>query len=88
VRDSLPASYAAALAGKKGGDVTDPFELASPRGISKFAVVQLVTVNEAGQYDEADIKDRIRSQLMAEKATRSLLDDLRRQTFVSIRLQE
>jgi peptidyl-prolyl cis-trans isomerase SurA len=88
VRDSLPASYAAALAGKKGGDVTDPFELASPRGISKFAVVQLVTVNEAGQYDEADIKDRIRSQLMAEKATRSLLDELRRQTFVSIRLQE
>ena len=88
VRDSLPASYATALAGKKGGDVTDPFELASPRGISKFAVVQLVTVNEAGQYDEADIKDRIRSQLMAEKATRSLLDDLRRQTFVSIRLQE
>ena len=88
VRDSLPASYSTALAGKKAGDVTDPFELASPRGISKWAVVQLVTVNEAGQFDEADIKDRIRSQLMAEKATRSLLDDLRKQTFVSIRLQE
>jgi peptidyl-prolyl cis-trans isomerase SurA len=88
VRDSLPASYAAALAGKKAGDVTEPFELASPRGISKWAVVQLVTVNEAGQYNEAEIKDRIRSQLMAEKATRSMLDDLRKQTFVSIRLQE
>ena len=88
MRDSLPASYAAALAGKKAGDVTEPFELASPRGISKWAVVQLVTVNEAGQYDEAEIKERIRSQLMAEKATRSMLDDLRRQTFVSLRLQE
>jgi peptidyl-prolyl cis-trans isomerase SurA len=87
VRDSLPASYAVALTGKKAGDVTDPFELTSPRGISKFAVVQLVTVNEAGQFDEAEIKDRIRSQLMAEKATRSLLDDLRKQTFVSIRLE-
>jgi peptidyl-prolyl cis-trans isomerase SurA len=88
VRDSLPASYSAALSGKKAGDVTEPFELASQRGFSKWAVVQLVTVNEAGQFDEADVKERIRSQLMAEKATRSLLDDLRKQTFVSIRLQE
>ena len=88
VRDSLPASYGAALAGKKAGDVTDPFELASARGISKWAVVQLVSVNEAGQFDEAEIKERIRSQLMAEKATRSMLDDLRKQTFVSLRLQE
>ena len=88
VRDSLPASYATALTGRKAGEVTEPFELASPRGASKWAVVQLVTVNEAGQFDEADIKQRIRSQLMAEKATRSLLDDLRKQTFVAIRLQE
>lgn len=87
VRDSLPASYAQALAGKKAGDVTDPFELASPRGGAKFAVVQLVTVNEAGQYNEADVKERIRSQLVAERATRSLLDDLRKQTYVSIRLE-
>jgi peptidyl-prolyl cis-trans isomerase SurA len=88
VRDSLPASYGVALTAKKAGDVTEPFELANPRGVSKWAVVQLVSVNEAGQFDEAEIKTRIRSQLMAEKATRSMLDELRKQTFVSIRLQE
>ena len=88
VRDSLPASYATALAGKKAGEVTAPFELASPRGAAKWAVVQLVTVNEAGQFDEAEVKERIRTQLIAEKATRSLLDDLRRQTYVAIKLQE
>jgi peptidyl-prolyl cis-trans isomerase SurA len=87
VRDSLPASYGAALAGKKAGDVTEPFELANPRGGTKFAVVQLVTVNEAGQYDVAEIKERIREQLVAERATRSLLDDLRKQTYVAIRLE-
>jgi len=48
----------------------------------------MVTVNEAGQFDEAEIKERIRSQLVAEKATRSLLDDLRKQTYVAIKLQE
>jgi peptidyl-prolyl cis-trans isomerase SurA len=88
IRDSLPASYATSLAGKKPGDVTEPFELASPRGASKWAVVQMVTVNEAGQFDEREVKDRIRSQLVAEKATRALLDDLRKQTYVAIRLQE
>jgi peptidyl-prolyl cis-trans isomerase SurA len=87
VRDSLPASYATAIAGKKPGEVTDPFELANPRGAPKWAVVQLVTVNEAGQYNEAEVKERIRTQLVAEKATRSLLDQLRKQTFVSIRLE-
>lgn len=88
VRDSLPASYGTALAGKKAGDVTEPFELVSQRGMSKWAVVHLVSVNEAGTFNEAEVKDRIRSQLLAERATRALLDDLRRQTYVAIRLQE
>lgn len=88
VRDSLPASYSTALTGKKAGDVTEPFELANARGASKWAVVQMVTVNEAGQFDEADVRERIRAQLVAEKATRALLDDLRKQTYVAIKLQE
>ncbi|HEX2723664.1 MAG TPA: peptidylprolyl isomerase [Gemmatimonadaceae bacterium] len=87
IRDSLPASYAAAIAGKKAGDVTAPFELASPRGGSKWAVVQMVSVNEAGQFNEVEIKERIRTQLVAERATRSLLDELRKQTYVSVRLE-
>lgn len=86
VRDSLPASYTAALTGKKAGDVTDPFELTGPRGSPKYAVVQLVTVNEAGQYVESEVRQRIREQLIAERATRQLLDDLRKKTYVAIRL--
>lgn len=86
VRDSLPASYGTAITGKKAGDITDPFELKGPTGASKFAVVQLVTVNEAGQYVESEVRDRIRQQLIAERATRQLLDDLRKHTYVAIRL--
>lgn len=86
VRDSLPASYGAAVAGKKAGDVTEPFELKGPSGASKFSVLQLVTVNEAGQFVESEVKDRIRQQLIAERATRQLLDDLRKRTYVAIRL--
>ncbi len=86
VRDSLPVAYQGAVAGKKAGDVAGPFELSNPRGTSKWAVIQLVTVNEAGQFNEAQVKSRIREQLVAEKATRALLDELRKQTYVALRL--
>ena len=85
-RDSLPASYSGALAGAKTGDITQPFELANPRGAPKFAVLQVVTMTDAGEYKESEIRDQIREQLSDERSIRALLDDLRKQTYVSIRL--
>jgi len=86
LRDSLPPSYTAALAGAKEGDVTAPFQLANPRGQPKFAVVQVVTETAAGEYVAAEIRDQIRAQLSQERAIRQMLDDLRKQTYVSLRL--
>ena len=86
VRDSLPAAYQSAVAGKKAGGVAGPFELPNSRGASKWAVIQMVSVNEAGQFNEAEVKSRIREQLVAEKATRTLLDQLRKATYVALRL--
>jgi peptidyl-prolyl cis-trans isomerase SurA len=85
-RDSLPASYQAALAGAKPGSITDPFQLANPRGAPKFGVLQVVTVTEAGAYDQAEIRDQIRAQLADERSIRGLLDELRKQTYVSLRM--
>lgn len=85
-RDSLPASYQAALVGAKAGTITDPFQLANPRGQPKFAVLQVVTATDAGEYNVAEIRDQIRAQLADERSIRQLLDDLRKQTYVSIRM--
>lgn len=85
-RDSLPASYIAALSGAKAGDITEPFQLANPRGQPKYAVLQVVTATDAGEYKESEIRDQIRAQLSEEKSIRQLLDDLRKQTYVSIRM--
>jgi peptidyl-prolyl cis-trans isomerase SurA len=85
-RDSLPASYSSALTGAKAGDVTAPFELANPRGAPKFAVLQVVTATDAGEYKESEIRDQIREQLSDERSIRALLDELRKQTYVSIKL--
>lgn len=84
-RDSLPASYQAAIAGKAAGAVTDPFRLGSDLSV-KFAVLEIVTATEGGEYSEQAVRDQIRQQLIAERATRALLDSLRRETFVSLRL--
>ena len=85
-RDSLPASYQAALTGAKPGDITNPFQLANPRGAPKFGVIQVVTATEAGEYNQAEIRDQIRAQLADERSIRALLDDMRKQTYVSLRM--
>ena len=85
-RDSLPASYQAALAGAKAGTITAPFQLANPRGQPKYAVLQVVTATDAGEYNPAEIREQIRAQLADERSIRALLDDLRKQTYVSVRM--
>jgi peptidyl-prolyl cis-trans isomerase SurA len=85
-RDSLPASYQAAISGAKAGTITDPFQLANPRGQPKFAVVQVVTATDAGEYNPGEIREQIRAQLADERSIRQLLDELRKETYVSIRM--
>jgi len=85
-RDSLPPSYTAAVTGAKAGDITPPFQLANPRGQPKYAVLQIVTATDAGEYKESEIRDQIRAQLADERSIRQLLDDLRKQTYVSLRM--
>lgn len=85
-RDSLPASYLGVLTGVKAGDITAPFQLANPRGQPKYAVLQIVTATDAGEYKESEIRDQIRAQLSEERSIRQLLDEMRKQTYVSIRM--
>lgn len=84
-RDSLPLSYSQAIIDKKAGDITDPFQLASARGQVKYAVVQIASMTDVGQYDQKEIRTQIRAQLSAERSTREMLDEMRKQTFVAIK---
>ncbi|MBA3656670.1 MAG: peptidyl-prolyl cis-trans isomerase [Gemmatimonadaceae bacterium] len=84
-KDSLPLSYSQAITGKKAGDITDGFQLAGARGQVKYAVVQVVTMTDVGQYDPKEIRAQIRTQLAAERSTREMLDEMRKLTFVAIK---
>jgi peptidyl-prolyl cis-trans isomerase SurA len=84
--DSLPSSYQIALADARPGKITEPFQLANPRGSPKFTVLQIISFTAPGQYVESEVRDQIRAQLADERAIRQLLDDLKKETFVSVRL--
>lgn len=84
-RDSgLPPSYQRAFTNKKAGDIV-VFEIPGAKGHPKYVVAQLATVEEAGEYTLADLKERVRSQLQQEQSLRRLIDNLRKERYVSIK---
>ena len=85
-RSQLPPEYAAALEGKKAGDLAGPFRIEDPRRGAKFVVVSMLTSVEGGDFTIDDLRERIRDQLSQEKAMRRMLDQLRQTTYVSIRI--
>lgn len=87
VDSGLPDSYRTAFAGKNAGDVVN-FPIAGAAGQSKFVIAQLVTVTAGGDYTLADLRERVRAQLVEAGSIRRYLDALRAEAFVSIRLGE
>ena len=85
VRDSLPAEYQQAFAQHPAGTIVPPFPIGPPTA-PKFVIAQLQTVTETGEYSEAEYRQLIREQIAQEKAVRKWLDQLRAETYVSIRM--
>jgi peptidyl-prolyl cis-trans isomerase SurA len=81
----LPPSYRDAFAGKQPNDIVT-FEIAGLAGNPKFVVAQLATVDPGGEYTLADLRERVRQQLVEEGSIRRFLDGLRKEMYVSIRL--
>jgi peptidyl-prolyl cis-trans isomerase SurA len=84
-RDSMPETYRNAFTNKKAGDVV-VFPIPGVAGHPKFVVAQLVTVDEGGEYKLSDLRERVRQQLVEEGSIRRFLDGLRKQMYVSVRL--
>ncbi len=85
-RSELPEAYRNAIEGAKLNDILDPFPIADAQaGKDKFVVAQVTFLDEAGEYTLAEMRDRIRSQLSEERSMRRLIDQLKQQTYVSVR---
>jgi peptidyl-prolyl cis-trans isomerase SurA len=85
--EQLPQSYQTAIEGKDTNDITDPFRIEDQRrGMPKFVVVQISARAPAHEASVSDFREQIRQQLAQEGGIKRLLDQLRDQTFVSVRL--
>jgi peptidyl-prolyl cis-trans isomerase SurA len=84
-RSQLPESYQQALRDVKVGAIVI-FPIPGPTGAPKNVVLQLQSAAEGGEFTLSDMRERIRDQLRQENSIRRLLDSLRRQTYVSVRL--
>ncbi|MDQ8155500.1 MAG: peptidylprolyl isomerase [Gemmatimonadota bacterium] len=86
-RDSLPAEYREVIKELKAGDFAGPFTIPNPaNGLSKIVILQLTSADEGGEMKLTDVRERIRSQLVQEKTARRILDQLRKELYVSIRM--
>jgi parvulin-like peptidyl-prolyl isomerase len=86
-RDSLLVEYREAMKDKKAGDFVGPFLIPNPQnGLSKAVILQLTSSEDGGDMKLSDVRDRIRSQLVQEKTARRILDQLRKEIYVSIRM--
>jgi peptidyl-prolyl cis-trans isomerase SurA len=84
----LPGEYVEAIRGLKVGEYSATFEVSDIRDttINKAAVLQLLERNESGAWSLAEVRSRLRNELQQAGSIRRLLDTLRKQTFVSVRL--
>jgi peptidyl-prolyl cis-trans isomerase SurA len=86
-RDSLLPEYRQAMKDKKAGEFVGPFLIPNPQnGLSKVVVLQLTSAEDGGEMKLTDVRERIRAQLVQEKTARRILDQLRKEMYVSIRM--
>ncbi|MGQ0639164.1 MAG: foldase protein PrsA [Gemmatimonadaceae bacterium] len=86
-RSELPPAYATAFAEAKPNEFVAPFRIEDPaRGVPKFVVAQIIEVDSGGEYTVGELREQLREQLAEAKAIRRLIDTLKRETYVSVRL--
>jgi peptidyl-prolyl cis-trans isomerase SurA len=86
-RSQLPAPFVQAFEGAAAGEVVGPFAM-SPEtpARSRFAVAEVTDVQPERPFNFEEVREQLRANVQQEKAIRELLQTLRRQVYVDIRL--
>lgn len=86
-RAQLPDSYRTAFEGKGTGAFVEPFAIADPaRDAKKYIVAQIIKADDGGEYTLSDFRNQIRDQLGQERGMRRVIDQMRKETYVSVRI--
>ncbi len=87
VRDQLPEPYLGALAAASSGEIIGPLQIGDATQ-QKWAVVEVVNVQQSGEYtlEDAYVRAQIRRLLEQEKLLEEIVDELRRSTYIDVRV--
>lgn len=85
VIDRLPPEYASALASARPGEIIGPIRMGSGDQ-TMYAIIQVTAYRPPGEYTLADLSSEIRQRLEQQKLVEELVEELRRKTYVDIRL--
>ena len=83
--NDLPPVYVE-LRSASSGAFVGPLEYEVSPGESRIAVVHVIEVREAGAYTYEDLRSQIASQLQVEKQREILVEELRANTYIEIRM--
>jgi peptidyl-prolyl cis-trans isomerase SurA len=84
--DKLPEAYAAAIGNADSGAVVPVFTIKGAGDRDQYVVLQVTNRRSQGEIRYEDVKDRIRQQLGQELAIRRYIDQLRKTTYVELRI--
>src|ERR1019366_5053842 len=77
---TIPVEYRNAFEGVRKGQLTQPFQIPNPQtGFPKFVIVLITDRVDAGDLTVADVRDKIRQQLVEEGQFHRMIDQLRRE---------
>ena len=83
--DELPPAYGM-LRTANQSDLVGPHEYQLPNGETRFAVVSVTEVREAGAYTFEDLKAQLAAQLQQERQIERIMRELRARTHIDIRM--
>lgn len=86
-RDQLPPEYVTALASAREGQVVGPFAITAGTSGRKWAVVQVIDVQEKGEFslDDPLVHAEVRAQIEQQKLIDEIVGELRRSSYVNVR---
>ena len=84
-RTDLPETYVSALAGAEPGDIIAPIEV-TVGGALRYAVVVFEATLPEGEFTFEELRDQLRGRLSRGSGVRRLVEELRKSTYVEIRL--
>lgn len=86
-RDRLPEEYREALADAGPGDVVGPVRVPTSGLLDeKWAVIQVRSIDPGGEWTLGDVRDSFRRQIQQQKMLQQLMDQLRKSTYIDVRI--